>query len=235
MVIRCPAPVLARWRVCRDGGASDESSRGKAVEVYASIGFGTRSDPANEDHLQGLVAELLWNRLLKERVLCRDGRRLVHAQSVKPDPLEPGGDGPVIYESQDGARLMFRLWEIKKHQASSSRVSATINRASKQLASRGHEYLAKLAAPETLAHGGLLGELYADMIELWLDRSDKAGVGVAVGTSIEYGDLGPRSFKSIANTFPDFSHPGQTEAIVTAIPNYAAFALRVREVVWSGL
>ncbi|MEU6720328.1 hypothetical protein ABZ897_53505 [Nonomuraea sp. NPDC046802] len=58
----------------------------------AGIGFGLPEDPALDDYLQGLVAELLWNRLLQERSVRRDGRRLVHAHSVKPDPLEPGGD-----------------------------------------------------------------------------------------------------------------------------------------------
>ncbi len=234
MVIRCPSPVLLRWRKRRDGGPADPSSRGQAVAIYASIGFGTVEDPANDDHLQGLVAELLWNRLVKERLVCRDGRRLMHAHSVKADPLEPGGDGLVIYETL-GRTLVFRLWEIKKHQAQSSGLASTINRASKQLSTRGHEYLAKLAAPETLAHGGRMGELYADMIELWLDRSERAGVGVSVGTSKEFGTLQPRSFNSISSAFPNFNRPGQVEAMVIALPEFPAFARRVREIVWSGL
>jgi hypothetical protein len=233
MEIRCPAPILERWRRRRDGGPQDRSSRGQAVAIYAAIGFGTKEKPANCDHLQGLVAELFWNRLVRERSTSRDGRRLVHAHSVKPDPLEPGGDGLVLYENRDGV-LVFRLWEIKKHETS-SRVSATINRASKQLSSRGHEYLAKLAAPETVAQGGKIGDLYADMIELWLDRSRRAGVGISVGTSKEHGNVQPRSFGSLKAAFPDFDQVGQTEAIVVAIPEFGSFAKRVREIVWSGL
>jgi hypothetical protein len=234
MRIRCgKSPVLARWRGRRDGGPPETGARKGAVEAYAKIGFGLPDAPANDDHLQGHVAELLWNRLMYERLVCRDGRRLVHAHSVKPDPLEPGGDGLVIYAIKDGT-LVFRLWEIKKHD-SQARVSATIRRASQQLSSRGNEYLAKLAGPETVEQGGPLGDLYANIIELWLDGSDRAGVGVSVGTSVQYAPNGPRSFGSIVTAFPHFVRPGQVESIVVAVPDFPAFAVRVREIVWSGL
>ena len=66
MALRCGiSPALDRWRQRRDGGPSVAGAAGDAVRVYASIGFGLPSDPANDTHLQGLVAELLWNRLLK--------------------------------------------------------------------------------------------------------------------------------------------------------------------------
>ena len=119
MRIRCgDSPALARWRARRDGGPPETGAAAEAVRVYAGIGFGLPGAATGDDgqhHLQGLVAELLWNRLIQERLVCRDKRRLVHAHSVKPDPLEPGGDGLVIYQA-DGGTLVFRLWEIKKHE-----------------------------------------------------------------------------------------------------------------------
>jgi hypothetical protein len=235
MQIRCgKSPVLARWRARRDGGPSETGSRKGAVEAYAKIGFGLPDQPANDDHLQGHVAELLWNRLIRERLVCSDGRLLVRAHSVKPDPLEPGGDGLIIYEI-NGGKLVFRLWEIKKHESQTKRVSATVGRASKQLSSRGKEYLAKLAGPETVEQDGPLGDFYANIVELWLDGSDRAGVGVSVGTSSQHAPISPSAFGSIAMAFPHFHRPGQTEAIVVAIPDFPAFATRVREIVWSGL
>jgi hypothetical protein len=235
MRIRCGnSPVLDRWRACRDGGPKQTGTPAEAVRTYAGLGFGLPSDPAIDDHLQGLVAELLWNRLIQERLVCRDNRKLARAHSVKPDPLEPGGDGLVIYEIDDGT-LVFRLWEIKKHNSQGQRVSATIGRASKQLASRGQEYLAKLAGPETVDQAGALGKFYADMVELWLDRSDRAGVGVSVGTSSEHAPSSARSFKSIVTAFPTFTQSGQRESIVVAMPDFPQFAKRVREIVWSGL
>ena len=68
-------------------------------------------------------------------------------------------------ESGTRGELVFRLWEIKKHDAT-GKVSVTIRRASKQLRTRGHEYLAKLAGPETIAEEGVLGDLYANVVEL---------------------------------------------------------------------
>jgi hypothetical protein len=234
MRIRCGnSPVLARWRARRDGGPGETGSRKAAIEVYAGIGFGLPDKKANPDHLQGHVAELLWNRLIQERVICRDRRRLVHAHSVKPDPLEPGGDGLVIYEIDD-ATLVFRIWEIKKHDAQ-DKVSATIGRASKQLSSRGQEYLAKLAGPETVEQAGPLGDFYAGIVELWLDGSDRAGAGVSVGTSAHHAPDRPQAFGSIATAFPRFTRPGQLESIIVAVPDFPQFADRVREVVWSGL
>jgi hypothetical protein len=235
MRIRCGnSPALTRWRARRDGGPQQTGNPAEAVKTYAKLGFGLPADPANDDHLQGLVAELLWDRLIQERLVCRDNRRLIHSHSVKPDPLEPGGDGLVIYEIAGGT-LVFRLWEIKKHNSQGKRVSATIGRASKQLASRGQEYLAKLAGPETIDQAGPLGELYANIVELWLDRSGRAGVGVSIGTSTEHAPASARSFKSIATAFPGFAQDGQRECIVVAIPDFPQFAYRVREIVWSGL
>lgn len=237
MRIRCGgSPLLDAWRTRRDGGPSLSGSAKEALKTYVSIGFRLPGQPANDDHVQGHVAELLWNRIMQERSACRDGRQLVRAHSVKPDPLEPGGDGLVIYSrgAEGESELVFRLWEIKKHDAS-TKVSATIRRASKQLRSRGSEYLAKLAGPETIAEGGPLGDLYANVVELWLDRDARSGVGVSVGTSSVQAPDGPKSFRSIARQFPEYSEPGQREGLVVAVPNFPAFANRVKEVVWSGL
>jgi xanthine/CO dehydrogenase XdhC/CoxF family maturation factor len=159
MALRCgQSPALKRWRAVRDGRAPDDTVSAGTVLTYAAIGFGSPDKPAPPTHLQGLVAELLWNRLMKERRQCSGGRVLVKAHSVKPDPLEPGGDGLVVYRV--GTTYVFRLWEIKKHDAKRP-VSATINRASKQLARRGNEYLAKLAGPDTVEQRGPLGAFYA--------------------------------------------------------------------------
>ncbi|GAA2617599.1 hypothetical protein [Paractinoplanes durhamensis] len=234
MVIACgKAEVLDWWRARRNGGAPHTGTREKAVKTYAGIAFGSPGAPVNEHHVQGHVAELLWSRVMRERSVCRDGRRLVKAHPVKADPLEPGGDGLVIYQDSDGV-LVFRLWEIKKHEQQGA-VSTTINRASKQLSERGAEYLAKLAGPETLEADGQLGQLYADMVELWFDRSARAGVGVSVGTSSGREPRLPQAFGSIRTAFPQFTDAAQTEGVVVAIPDFADFADRVKEIVWSGL
>lgn len=234
MTIACgKSPALNYWRARRDGGPPETGSRLESVKTFVRIGFGLPGRPLNDDHLQGHVAELLWNRLVQERLVCQDGRQLVRAHSIKIDLLEPGGDGLVVYEDTANT-LVFRLWEIKKHDAKRG-VAATINKASKQLAARGHEYLAKLTGPETLGDDSALTDLYANMVELWFDRSERAGVGVSIGTSADRAPTQPRSFKSIRTAFPDFTAAGQTECIVVAVPDFPAFAERVKEIVWSGL
>lgn len=202
------------------------------MKIYAGIGFGPPDKPTGDDHLQGLVAELFWNRLIQERKTSSGGRTLVKAHPVKPDPLEPGGDGLVIYQAGDA--YVFRLWEIKKHHAAAP-ISSTINRASKQLASRGQEYLAKLAGPDTVEQRGPIGAFYGHAVDLWLDGSNRAGVGVSVAASDHHTPSRPTAFRSITTAFPQFSGPGQTEGVVVGVPNFPGFAIRVREIVWSGL
>jgi len=234
MVVACgDSPVLDNWRARRNGGPQESGSKLAAVKTYVGIAFGLPDAPANDDHIQGHVAELLWNRLVQERTVCRDGRQLVRAHPVKADPLEPGGDGLVVYRDRQDT-LVFRLWEIKKHKAKKP-VSATINRASKQLKNRGNEYLAKLAGPETIDRDGSLGELYANMVEWWIDRSERAGVGVSVGTSAHQAPRNSRAFRSLTTAFPEFGAAGQTEGIVVAIPEFPGFVEQVKEIVWSGL
>lgn len=234
MTLACGrAPALDWWRSRRDGGPVQTGSKLQTLTTIVSIAFGLPEKPKNVDHVQGHVAELFWNRLINERTLCRDGRQLVRAHPIKIDALEPGGDGFVVYVDAHGT-FVFRLWEIKKHDAETN-LSATINRASKQLHTRGHEYLAKLAGPETLTSDGALGDLYANMTELWFDRSTRAGVGVSVGTSDHHAPNRPTTFGSIRKQFPEFTETSHTEGIVVAVPDFPAFADHVKEIVWSGL
>src|ERR1022692_142863 len=103
--IRCgKSPMLARWRTRRDGGPDETGARKAALETYAKLGFGLRDKPANDDHLQGLVAELLWNRLMQGRVVCRDGRRLVRAHSP------PGFSRVICSIRAEGRHCWFGGW-----------------------------------------------------------------------------------------------------------------------------
>ena len=224
--------ILASWRNRRDGGPPHAITRRRAIEVYSRIGFGLPASPAIDDHLQGHVAELLWHRLITERHTCADGRRVRHIPPQKADTTEPGGDGLVIYQIQNGT-LVFRLWEIKKHDAAVY-LSSTVRRASEQLKLRGEEYLAKLAAPQTVLDNDIAA-LFQDIVELWLEGDARGGVGVSVGTSASHAPTSPNAFGSIKTAFPQYSRPGQLESIVVAVPDFPAFASRVREIVWSGL
>ena len=221
MALRCgQSPALERWRAVRDGGSPGDGSAG-TVRAYAGIGFGLPDEPATADHLQGLVAELLWNRLLKERTQGSGGRALVHAHSVKPDPLEPGGDGLVVYRV--GARSCSGCGRSRSTTPKRP-VSATIRRASKQLSSRGQRVPGQARRARDRRAARAARRFYAEIVELWLDGSDRAGVGVSVGTSEPMLPAGPPTFGSIATAFPHFTQPGQREGIVVAVPDFPAFA-----------
>jgi hypothetical protein len=233
MRIRCGAsPVLERWRNRRDGGPELSPKDRRSVEVFVQRVFGLPDSPGDTEHLQGHVAELLWGRLISERTVCADGRRLVHVTEVKADPTEPGGDGLVVYEVADET-LVFRLWEVKKHE-STAHVSSTIGRACTQLSTLGAQYLALLTGPGT-KHPGALGRLYGELVDLWHNEHTRAGVGVSIATSTVHAPRRNRAFGSVAASFPQFSNPGQREGLLVAFPDFPAFAERVREIIWTGL
>ncbi|MDB5059555.1 MAG: hypothetical protein JWO59_3027 [Chloroflexi bacterium] len=241
MRLRCGAsPALAKWRARRDraGGAVEPNEIARReIEVFVAPVFGLPDDGEEElakltDHVQGFVAELLWNRLIQDRAQCPDGRALVHTEEIKGDPTGTGGDGFVVYEIADGT-LVFRLWEIKKH-VSKSPISATIKRAANQLSDHGARYLAMLTGPGT-KYEGALGQLYGDLVKLWLEASPRAGIGVSIATSAEYAPDSHLAFTNIAPVFPQFPGEGQREALMVAVTDFPAFAERVRKIVWTGL
>lgn len=237
MRLRCgSSPALSKWRARRDGLAPREDDLDRReIEVFVAPAFGLRTSPdlgKTRHHVQGFVAELLWNRLILDRTETPDGRRLTHTQEVKGDPTGTGGDGFVVYEVADGT-LVFRLWEIKKHLAKEP-ISAKIKEAADQLAEHGARYLAMLTGPGS-AHSGALGKLYGDLVRLWLERSPRAGIGISITTSAEHAPAKHPAFQSIAKVFPDFPNEGQREAAMIVLPDFASFSEAVREAVWSGL
>ena len=228
------SPLFGKWQDRRNGGPSLEETSRKVLEVYVKPGFGVPGNPANSNTLQGHVAELIWDQVLRERSSCDDGRRIEQMPDIKVDTGDHGADGLIIYKRDDGI-LVFRLWEVKKLDTPHQTVPGRIREASNQLSDRGAEYLAKLAGPETIDQDGELGDLYANMVELWLDESERAGAGVSIATSKQYAPALPDPFKSLSEKFPKLGESGQLEGLVVAVPDFSEFASDVRSDVWSGL
>ena len=230
MVLRCgKSPALELWRARARGGPPLTDRQRRSVDVFLTSAFRLPGQPEVPDHLQGYVAELLWYVLAGE--LAAAGRQLVHVEAPSFHVTEPGGDGLVVWELTDGM-LVFRLWEIKKHQGA-SQLSRTVRRACQQLSDRGAEYLAKYTAVGSHAHDGALGELYAALPDLWMDADPRAGAGVSLATSA---DRAPkrRCFGTLPTSFPTMANGGRLEGLVLAIGDFPAFATRVQECVWSG-
>lgn len=233
---RCgKAKAADAWRARRLGGPPHPPNDRAVLEAFVADTFGLPTDgepaPPASDLLQGYVAELIWHRLAREHTVPAHGRRLVHVTDLSWTPYQQGGDGLVVYRITDG-QLTFQLWEIKKHDAKDN-VSGTIRRAADQLSSEGKRYLAQYTAYGSKLDGEL-GGLYADLVQLWVDQDQRAGVGVSVATSVRH-TPSETAFDAVANTFPDHAAPGQREGLAVVVPDFPHFAAAVRDVVWSGL
>ncbi len=231
MALRCGAsPVLSTWRSRAAGGPPLTARARQAVEAFASDTFGVPSEPGDENLIQGFVAELLWHRLTRERTAPGDGRTLVHVHDLSWSAYQQGGDGLVVYEVS-GGQLVFRLWEVKKHEAA-AHLSRTVTRACRQLDVNALRYLAQYTGyGSTLT--GPLGRLYAELVPMWLDDDPRAGIGVSIATSKVHAPK-RAAFGGVTTAFPKLK-PTQREGVIVAVDDFPAFAVAVRDAVWTGL
>jgi hypothetical protein len=215
------------WRDAVAQGTELPPDRKRKVIPFIKPAFGLPDAPPLADHLQGHVAECVWYILAGENVPAGLTLRSIEGPSFLV--TTPGGDGLVVYQRGDDV-LIFRLWEIKKHDSTQG-VSRTVSRALRQLDEKAEEYLAQLT---TLAdtYDPDVGELYAALSDLWIDRDGRAGAGVAVSTSDQHL---PRScFGRMHTRFPELS-VGQLDGLVVALGGFPAFAVDVRDRIWSAL
>ena len=215
------------WRqaLARSTQLSADESRKVAPFIKPAFGLPTR--PLPPDHLQGHVAEYVWYILAQENLPPGLTLRTIEGPSFSV--TAPGGDGLVVYQRND-AVLVFRLWEIKKHD-STMHLSRTVARAYKQVDRNADVYLAELT---TLAdtYEPEIAQLYAALPDLWIDRDERAGAGVAVSTSD--GHLPNRCFGTMHKSFPQLSGE-QLQGLVVALGDFPAFACDVRDRIWSAL
>ena len=235
MALRCgQSPALERWRATRDGHTPHDTVSAETVLTYAAIGFGSPDKPAHPNHLQGLVAELVWNRLMKERREWSGGRTLVKAHSVKPDPLEPGGDGLVVYRVDDDLRL-----PAVGDQEARRRETGLGDDQSGQSSSwpvAGRSTWRNSRAPTPSSRRGRSASSTPRSWSCGLMAATRAGVGVSVGTSDDArAEPGPARFRSIATAFPHFSDARAAGEHDRGCPGLPRVRQRVREIVWSGL
>ena len=231
MALRCGAsPVLETWRGRAAGGPTLPARDRQAVEAFARDTFGVPSDPGDPNLIQGFVAELLWHRLTRECTAPGGGRRLFHIHDLSWSAYQQGGDGLVVYEVS-GGQLVFRLWEVKKHEAA-AHLSRTVTRACKQLDVNALRYLAQYTGyGSTLT--GPLGRLYAELVPMWIDDDPRSGIGVSIATSKVHSPK-RAAFGGVTTAFPKLK-PTQREGVIVAVGDFSAFAVTVRDAVWTGL
>jgi hypothetical protein len=220
------------WRDAVLAGRSLSGDDYKKVVPFVRTVFGQPGSPPPPDHLCGWVAEFLWFRLAKESD-SRPGGSL--KRLVGPDfhATAPGGDGLAVWERDADRSLTFCLWEIKNHVGGSA-LTATIRRAYHQLHERAPEYLAKLTSVAAAANDvPEMRQLYGDLVNLWVDGSDRSGAGVAVGT---HSALVPgRSFTTMDTYFPSLQGDMQLQGLIAAVARFDDLALDVRRRVWIAL
>jgi hypothetical protein len=215
------------WRSAVAQGARLGADARRRLVPFIRPVFGLPGAPPSVEHLQGHVGECVWFILARENVPA--GLRLKAIEGPSFLVTTPGGDGLVVYQRGDDV-LIFRLWEIKKHHSTGG-VSRTVSRALRQLDEKAEEYLAQL----TTVAGSYepdLAQLFAALSDLWLDRDERSGAGVAVSTSDQYL---PRScFGRMHTRFPELSI-GLLGGMVVALGDFPAFAASVRDRVWNAL
>jgi hypothetical protein len=225
---RCgKAPIYPAWREAALTNQALSASDQRRMTPFVRDVFGLPSEPGNDGHLEGHVAEWLWYLLTLERV---EDRKIVLMEPPKFTVTDSGHDGFVVY-AVDGLPLVFRLWELKK-QVGKGAVSNTVSGAYGQLQDEGDRYLAQLTAIHADKTGDL-GALCGQLVDLWVEADDRAGVGVGVTS----GTLPPprRCFSTMGTQFKQFAQPGQLEGMLCAVQDYHDLALNVRRFVWTGL
>ncbi|WP_419923754.1 hypothetical protein [Candidatus Poriferisocius sp.] len=188
---------------------------------------GTPDQPAQDNHLHGLVAEAIWHEVVSniDAGLGYPLRVEGHAWSV----TDPGGDGLTVYEI--AARgYCFRLWE-SKHHGTGNPVRETVNRACQQVKSQSLSYLARFSlVAQRRDDDKALARFYGSLADLWVDRDPAAGVGISVGTGsdVDADDC----FDRVTDYF-DFD-PSQHQAQLHLMGEFGELARRVRVQLWKG-
>jgi len=207
----------------------------KALLAFLKPVFGEPNapNPISPNHLEGYVGEMLWFFLSKES----STEEIVYIDPPSFKVTEQGGDGFIIHRTPS-LDLLFRLWEMKKFvpgpNNSAAQISGTISTAYSQLNERSLEYLARYTkigqhSQDTPEIASFCGQL----VELWIDASPQAAVGVSVATSAAH--VPQTAFSTFGKQFSNFTVPVRLRGMITATEDFADFANKVREYVWKGL
>lgn len=220
----------ALWRNAAMSGIKLTGTDLIVVQAFMEDVFGLRGQPKAMDHIVGHVGEWIW--YLHASELAEDTRTILWIEPPKFSVTEPGADGLIVYASIADGGSFFRLWEMKKKTGSGGTVSGTVGEAYQQLTKYATKYLAKLTASLS-REPGTVGAIGRELVELWVNASDRAGVGVSVAT-----DRVPppaRCFSTMGSHFDQFGSPGQLEGLLLTVEDLPQVAATVREYLWTAL
>lgn len=228
---RCGASAaLETWRTAALRGTKLTGTHRDVVAAFVVGVFGVPERPTSEDdHLIGHIAEWLWYLNALETISWTRSIELL--EPPKFNVTEPGADGFVVFSDTATGQTSYRLWEIKKH-TGNSHVSSTIGTAYTQLTTNAMRYLAQQVSVHS-DQPGAVGDLCKQLVDLWVECSDRAGAGVGVAS----GTTSPptRCFTTMGNHFPGFIAAGQLEGLLLVIEDFEGLAREVRSYLWTVL
>jgi hypothetical protein len=216
------------WKRFVNGGPPPSATSVKVLRAFTKPIFGLPDDNGNfnQDHLEGSIAQYLWYFLSSEGFTDQN---IVRLEPPGFSPTDHGGDGLVIIRTKD-QKLRFRLWEIKK---STSNVGQTVGNAYSQLNAKATEYLARYTVIGQELPDPELSDFYGRLPDLWIDAKPEASIGVSISLPLDI--LPVRCFYGFKDNFPRLTDPIQLRGLITAIHNFSAFSINVRNYVWTGL
>lgn len=241
---KCIAEILVKIR-CGESGSHTEwwtnklEGRMQLTEIQRKIlhafldpSIGTHANPAPSDQIQAVVAETIWYEMISKRI--GESELLVRIEKPHHHVTEPGGDGLAVYRVGTN-EFRFRLWEIKKHNQDESATSK-ITDASKQLNSKGAEYLAKWSKVDQEIDFSTpgLSEYYAQIVEKWLEVSNDSNAGISVVKNSDSYIIGT-PVGHAKTILVNHTQPNQVELMVIDLENFSELASKTREVIWSGI
>lgn len=207
-------------------GSELEPSDRAVLAAYVAADF---TDASNSTRIEGAVAEHLWASIAMH--LEGDWGRPLVMEHDHFSVIDHGPDGLSIYDRGD-LHHGFRLWESKRH-ATDDSITDTVTTAAGQLALNGTQYLARLSKvlqsnedPDVRLLGGVL-------VRAWHEKWVTSGVGVSLGRSAG-GAIPDRPFIGLKRKF-DLPDSGQLEGVLIEVPQFAEFAMKVRNRVLEGV
>jgi hypothetical protein len=201
----------------------------RALEVLIEMAVGLPGRPRSQDHLEAFVAEHLWFFLIEDYSI-EDSIEVIEGPSL--EVTDPGGDGLAVHRDSAG-RLMFRLWEVKKH-TGGSHISSATRKAYDQLEARAERYLSKISLTGQYASASReLQEFYGKLMDLWVEADQAAAAGISIG--ISQSTLPKRAFMKFPTRFPRLLTPPRLRGLIAASNDFPSFATSVRDGLWKGL
>jgi hypothetical protein len=221
-----------RWRRKVELGTALEQTDAAALRAFLDSSFPDPLPPGRKDQLQGAIAEYLWYFLQLEGQHCDAA---IHVEPPKGEVTDKGGDGISFHESPDG-EVGYRLWELKKYAPDSGGwITSTATKACAQLDKHGARYVAQFTAiGQKAGLDSRVKSLCSELPHHWLNRTERANAGVAIGTSHSF--VSKRPFRRLGTKhLVEFSHPNGRQGLVCSVSDFAGFSESVRQWIWKGL